>query len=94
MDVEQGERPIGLGMVGEASLVGVGVDLLLDGFGLWGLSHVILSFLCYHSTLIIGFCQYPTAENLPENIVRFLQQMPCHGLQQRRLAVTLYGITT
>ena len=71
MDIKQGERPIRLGVIGEASLVGVGVDLLLDGFGLWGLSHLLLSFLCYHSTLIIVTCQAPSRENFPYNFVRF-----------------------
>lgn len=45
MDIEQGKRPIGLGMVGKPTLVGVGVDLTLDRRSLRRLSHFFSFFL-------------------------------------------------
>jgi hypothetical protein len=47
MNVEQSICSIRLGVEREASLVGIGVDLLLDCFGLWRLSHFLSLFLLY-----------------------------------------------
>ena len=45
MNVEQGERPIDLGMERESTLVGIGVDLTLNGRTLRRLSHFLSLFL-------------------------------------------------
>lgn len=59
MDVEQGKRSIGLRMVSEASLVGIGVDLLLDRFSLRRLSHFFSLFLFPVFYQTFSTCQSP-----------------------------------
>lgn len=48
-NVEQCKRTIRLGMIGKASLIGVGVDFLFDRFSLRGLSHFLSFTLLDHA---------------------------------------------
>ena len=58
VNVEQGKRSILFRMIGKPTLVGIPLNLTLDGRNLWRLSHFhFLSFLSYHYTSIIVICQ-------------------------------------